>query len=300
MQNRNPYAAPQTNVTRGDSDVEEYGEIKMFSAQGRIGRVRFIGYSIGLSILVMLAFGIVAAVAALIDPTASLVVIGIGYIAVIVVQFLLTIQRSHDMNVTGWLSLISLIPLAALIFWFVPGTRGENDYGKQPPPNTTGVIILACVVPLLAIVGILAAIAIPAYQDYTIRAQVSEGLNLAAGPKAAVAEAYLRSRTAPMDRGEAGLPPAPTDTSGKYVESVDIAGGTILVTYGAAANSMLAGRVLGIQPYVTSDRAVVWRCGAGPAPQSAVAMDAGAPSAAGATDLEPRYLPSSCRPGFAP
>ncbi len=300
MPNRNPYAAPQTNVTRGDSSVGEYGEIKMFSAQGRIGRVRFIGYSIGLSILVMLGFGILAAVAALIDPSASLIVIGIGYIAVIVVQFLLTIQRSHDMNVTGWLSLISLIPLAALIFWFVPGTRGENDYGKQPPPNSTGVILLACVVPLVAIVGILAAIAIPAYQDYTIRAQVSEGLNLAAVTKAAVAEAYSRSNETPMDRSEAGLSPAATDSSGKYVESVDIAGGTILVTYGAAANSRLAGRVLGIQPYVTSDRTVVWRCGAGPAPQGAVAMDAGAPSAAGATDLEPRYLPSACRPGFAP
>jgi uncharacterized membrane protein YhaH (DUF805 family)/Tfp pilus assembly major pilin PilA len=300
MPNRNPYAAPQTNVTRGDSSVEEYGEIKMFSAQGRIGRVRFIGYSIGLSILVMLAFGIVAAMAALIDPTASLVVIGIGYIALIVVQFLLTIQRSHDMNVTGWLSLISLIPLAALIFWFVPGTRGENDYGKQPPPNTTGVILLACVVPLIAIVGILAAIAIPAYQDYTIRAQVSEGLNLAAATKGAVAEAYSRSNEAPVDRSAAGLSFAASDTSGKYVESVDVAGGTILVTYGAAANSVLAGRVLGIQPYVTSDRTVVWRCGAGPAPQSAVAMDAGAPSAAGATDVEPRHLPSACRPGFAP
>ena len=70
-------------------------------------------------------------------------------------------------------------------------------------------ILLACIVPFVVIVGILAAIAIPAYQDYTIRAQVSEGLNLAAGPKAAVAEAYSRStRAAPVDRSEAGLSPA--------------------------------------------------------------------------------------------
>jgi len=299
MQNRNPYAAPRTNVARGDAP-EDYGELKVFSAQGRLGRVRYIGYTMGVSLLMAIVIGIAAGLATLADPSVAAIVAVIGYVVMIVVQFLLTIQRSHDMNVTGWLSLISLIPLATLVFWFVPGTRGENNYGKQPPPNTAGVIVLACIVPFVSVIGILAAIAIPAYQDYTIRAQVSEGLNLAAGPKAAVAEAYLRSRAAPVDRSEAGLPPEATDTSGKYVESVDIAGGTILVTYGSEANSVIAGRVLGIQPYVTSDRTVVWRCGAGPAPQGAVAMDAGAPSAAGATDVDARHLPSACRPGFAP
>jgi uncharacterized membrane protein YhaH (DUF805 family)/Tfp pilus assembly major pilin PilA len=296
MQTRNPYAAPQTNVTPGDRNVEEYGEIKMFSAQGRLGRVRYIGYSVGLSIVVMLAVGILAALAALIDPTATIAVMGIGYLAVVVVQFLLTIQRSHDMNVTGWLSLISLIPLGVLVFWFVPGTRGENDYGLPPPPNTTGVVVLACLLPLVGIVGILAAIAIPAYQDYTIRAQISEGLNLAAATKAAVAETYLRTREAAVDRSAAGLSPAATDTRGTYVESIDVAGGTVLVTYGAAANSVIAGRILGLQPYVTTDKALLWRCGAGPAPQGAVPSDAGAPSAGGATDIDPRHLPSSCRP----
>ena len=49
MQDRNPYAAPQTNVTRGDGP-EEYGEIKVFSASGRLGRVRYIGYSVGLEL----------------------------------------------------------------------------------------------------------------------------------------------------------------------------------------------------------------------------------------------------------
>ncbi|RPI61988.1 MAG: hypothetical protein EHM50_04750, partial [Lysobacterales bacterium] len=136
-----------------------------------------------------------------------------------------------------------LIPLAALVFWFVPGTRGENDYGKQPPPNGVGVILLGCILPI-AFVGMMAAIAIPAYQDYTIRAQVSEGLNLAAAAKAAVAETYLRTNEAAVDRSAAGMSPAATDTSGKYVESVDVAGGTVLVTYGAEANPTIAGRVL--------------------------------------------------------
>jgi len=296
MQNRNPYAAPQANVTRGDNNVEEYGEVKVFSPAGRLGRLRYIGYTFGLTILIGILIGIASGLVAVADPTAAVVVAGLGYIAIIAVQFLLTIQRSHDMNMTGWLSLVSLIPLAVLVFWIVPGTPGENDYGKPPPPNSAGVVILACLLPFVMIGGILAAIAIPAYQDYTIRAQISEGLNLAAGPKAAVAEAFMRGGVAPSDRSEAGLSADAGDTSGSYVSSIDVVGGTLVVTYSDEANSMIAGKVLGMQPYVSSDRDVVWRCGEGAAPQGAVAMDPRAPAAADATEIEARYLPSACRP----
>ena len=172
--NRNPYAASKTNVTGGDADVEEYGEVRLFGVSGRIGRVRFIAYSIALSLIVFLAVAIVAGVVALADTDAAIVVGVIGYLAIFVIQFLPAIQRSHDMNVTGWLWLISLIPLGALVFLLVPGTRGENNYGKPPPPNTTGAVVLACIVPVIMIVGILAAIAIPAYQDYTQRVAGSE------------------------------------------------------------------------------------------------------------------------------
>src|SRR5687767_197575 len=108
MQNRNPYAAPQTNVARGET-AEEYGEIKVFSAQGRLGRVRYIGYTTGVTLLMAIVVGIAAGLATVADPTVAVLVAGAGYVAIIVVQFMLTIQRSHDMNVTGWLSLISLI-----------------------------------------------------------------------------------------------------------------------------------------------------------------------------------------------
>jgi uncharacterized membrane protein YhaH (DUF805 family) len=168
MQNRNPYAAPRTNVSRPDSE-EEYGDIKVLSAQGRIGRVRYIGYSFGLTFLIAMLIALVSAA----SPGLGVVVAGVGYIALLVVQVLLTIQRSHDMNVTGWLCLISLIPLAGLIFLFAPGTRGENNYGKPPPPNTTGAVVLACILPMIVIVGIVAAVAIPAYQDYAERAAAS-------------------------------------------------------------------------------------------------------------------------------
>jgi type IV pilus assembly protein PilA len=298
MQNRNPYAAPQTNVARGESAVEEFGDVKVFSVSGRIGRVRYIAHSIGLSLLVMILAVLLAGMASIADESAAIAIVVIGYIAMYAIVFVPGIQRSHDMNVTGWLSLISLIPLGVLVFWFVPGTRGENDYGKQPPPNTVGAIVLACIVPVfMFVVGILAAIAIPAYQDYTIRAQVSEGLNLASQPKAAVADVFRRTGAAPADRLDAGMSPDATDSGGQYVESVDIAGGTIVVTYSASANSIIAGRLLAMQPYTLEDNTVVWRCGAAASPgPDAVPMDRSAPTAAEVTNIEPRHLPSACRP----
>jgi type IV pilus assembly protein PilA len=198
------------------------------------------------------------------------------------------------MNVTGWLSLIQLVPFGPLVFCVVPGTRGENNYGKQPPPNGVGVILLACLMPFLFFGGILAAIAVPAYQDYTIRAQVSEGLNLAAGVKVAVADAFERTGAAPVDRLEAGLSADPTDTAGLYVDSVDVANGTIVVTYGPNASAAIAGGSLALRPYVMPDRAVAWRCAQGPVPEGATAMDANATRFT--TDMMTVYLPSACRP----
>ena len=121
---------------------------------------------------------------------------------------------------------------------------------------------------VVAIIGILAAIAIPAYQDYTIRAQVSEGMNLAAAAKAAVAETFLNRGTAPANRTVAGMSANVTDTNGKYVTQVssherrDHKSRTALE---ANAGDRRARRS-SIVPYVTPDDSVAWRCGAAPVP----------------------------------
>ncbi len=150
---------------------------------------------------------------------------------------------------------------------------------------------------VVAIIGILAAIAIPAYQDYTIRAQVSEGMNLAAAAKAAVAESFLNRGTAPANRTAAGMSATATDTSGKYVTGVNVTNGTIIVSYGNEANSQINALTLEIVPYVTADRSVAWRCGGANVPANTTIMNGAAYSGgtlAGNNYI--KYLPSACRP----
>ena len=153
---------------------------------------------------------------------------------------------------------------------------------------------------VVAIIGILAAIAIPAYQDYTIRAQVSEGLNLAAAAKAAVAETFLNRGVAPVNRQVAGMSANAGDTQGKYVQSVQVANGAITVTYGNEANQAINGATLGLTPYLSGDNSVIWDCAAALAPSGAgTRMMPGAadtPGSLGSTAALNKYLPASCRP----
>jgi type IV pilus assembly protein PilA len=110
---------------------------------------------------------------------------------------------------------------------------------------------------VVAIIGILAAIAIPAYQDYTIRAQVTEGLNLAAAAKAAVAETFAQRGTWPVANVNAGLSAAASIT-GKYVTSVTVATGGITIAYGDQANAAIGTKTLGLRPGRSVNNDVVW------------------------------------------
>ena len=143
---------------------------------------------------------------------------------------------------------------------------------------------------VVAIIGILAAIAIPAYQDYTIRAQVSEGMTLAAAAKAAVAETYLNTGIAPANRSEAGMSANATDTFGKYVTQVNIDDGTIEITYGNDVNAAINTDTVTLEPYVTADNSVTWVCG-NASSVGGTAMGNGSAT----TSLDTRYLPAACR-----
>ncbi len=145
---------------------------------------------------------------------------------------------------------------------------------------------------VVAIIGILAAVAIPAYQDYTIRAQVSEGLSLAAGAKTAITESYLNTGTVPADRTAAGMSATATDTQGQYVTQLAVTTGEITVTYGNNANSKINGMTLVMTPYASADGSLSWQCSSlsnGPAPTGT------ALSTPTAGTLLSQYAPSQCR-----
>ena len=153
---------------------------------------------------------------------------------------------------------------------------------------------------VVAIIGILASIAIPAYQDYTIRAQVSEGFSLAAAAKVAVAEDFLNEGVPPVNRTDAGMTANATDTSGKYVVSVAIANGVITITYGNEANAQITAagtNTVTLTPYESTDLSVIWRCAYAPAPAGAALLgtSGGAATAYVAPGILPQYLPAACR-----
>ncbi len=111
---------------------------------------------------------------------------------------------------------------------------------------------------VVAIIGILAAIAIPAYQDYTIRAQVSEGLNLGGGAKTAVSEYYQDRGAWPTDNNEAGLSVS-TTIIGKYVAGVAVASNVVTVTYGVDAHATISGSTL-LLTATDNTGSIGWAC----------------------------------------
>jgi type IV pilus assembly protein PilA len=142
---------------------------------------------------------------------------------------------------------------------------------------------------VVAIIGILAAIAIPAYQNYTIRAQVTEGLTLADGWKTAIAEYYANTGNWPSQGNLAGT----AVSAGKYESSVNVSVGVITITYGQQANKNISGSTLALTPMTDTNNDVLWLCGNSAQP---TAGGASIPTGVtqGTTNVSPQYLPTAC------
>jgi uncharacterized membrane protein YhaH (DUF805 family) len=171
----NPYAAPNAAVADTHADHAGVGTLNLWSARGRIGRLRYVAWGTGAYLL----FGVVLAMVPLLLGSRARgtgeALIGLLVIPMVVLWTFWAIQRAHDMDRSGWQVLLMLIPVIGIIWTFIwlfgRGTPHANRYGPPPPPNSLGVKILGTVFPALVIIGILAAVALPAYNDYVKRAQ---------------------------------------------------------------------------------------------------------------------------------
>ncbi|HGI8326941.1 TPA: pilin [Neisseria meningitidis] len=147
---------------------------------------------------------------------------------------------------------------------------------------------------VIAIVGILAAVALPAYQDYTARAQVSEAILLAEGQKSAVTEYYLNHGIWPKNNTSAGVASTPSDIKGKYVKEVTVANGVITATMlSSGVNKEIQGKKLSLWAK-RQDGSVKWFCGQ-PVKRDATGAKADDVTADSDKQIDTKHLPSTCR-----
>ena len=126
---------------------------------------------------------------------------------------------------------------------------------------------------VVAIIGILAAIALPAYQDYVARSQMSEAMMLMGGAKTAVAENWMQTGSMPADNTEAGLS-QPASISGKYVAQVEVTTDGIVATMNTSCATPIQGKTLTLTP-TNKGGSIAWLC---------------------ESDADAKYLPAACRP----
>ena len=144
---------------------------------------------------------------------------------------------------------------------------------------------------VVAIIGILAAIALPAYQDYTIRAQMVEGITMTNALKPKIAEFYEYKGRFPKDNNEAGLPEGKY-IIGNYVKGMTVEDGAIHIELGNKINSRLKGKILTLRPQYVKESHITplaWLCG------NSSVVEKMTVAGSNKTDVKAAYLPAACR-----
>lgn len=181
MVQANPYAAPTSDLIV--ESTADFSDSVVFSFNSRAGRLRYLARVSLFTVATYFVLGLILVVALAgqnPDSSGAGVMLGYGVVIVgsVVFGLMFATQRLHDLNQTGWLSVLMFIPLAnvvlGLYLLFARGTEGENNYGPPPPPNSLAIKLAALIFPVIFVIGILAAIAIPAYQEYAIRAEQAQ------------------------------------------------------------------------------------------------------------------------------
>jgi type IV pilus assembly protein PilA len=144
---------------------------------------------------------------------------------------------------------------------------------------------------VVGIIGILAGISLPAYQDYTIRSQIAEAMLLAAELKDDVRDVYKHTGRFPADNRAAGLPLA-KHLIGNYVKDIEVENGALHIRLGNKANKAIAGKVLTLQPLIVAENPtspISWNCGSSEPPEGMKAVGKNR------TDVNRQLLPFACR-----
>jgi len=157
----NPYAAPKAAVF--DEDDERFAEaLNPYSAEGRIGRLRYLAWSMASWLVVGIPLFVVTSILAKISSSLSflgVLLFVVGAVALIVCSFRFAIQRLHDLGLSGWWVLLHFVPLIGSFLPFVlmlaPGSSKRNLYGPPPPPNSLAVQFLAALWLLPIVFGLL-------------------------------------------------------------------------------------------------------------------------------------------------
>lgn len=168
--------------------------------------------------------------------------------------------------------------------------------------KTQGGFTLIELMIVVAIIGILAAIAIPAYTRYTIRAQLADGMQLASAVKTPVLQTFLDTGNAPANRSAAGLSADPQESSSNYVAQIDVIDGRIEITYGGDSAAQISGETLSLTPYETPEGGIVWRCGWADVPTgdgadlNLMGFAGANPASYQVPSIDVQLVPASCQP----
>jgi len=175
----NPYESPLTS--EGLTQLGSY-KPKIFTTRGRIGRLRYLAYSMIYNFIIMFLMGIVSAILipllANSDSGGAMVIMMVLiYVPVIFTFFIVARRRLHDLDQSGWLTLLMIVPLINMVFGlyllFGAGSPETNKYGPPPQANSALEIIIGLIAPIV-IIGILTAVAIPSYQQYVEKAKQAQ------------------------------------------------------------------------------------------------------------------------------
>jgi len=173
MDETNRFAPPTAAV---DDVAQAYGvqPVRLWPPNGRIGRLRLLAYGLGVYVVFIAVSAALGALVGVMNggETIATVFGVLSFVVYLVALVALLIQRSHDMDLSGWWTIAAFIPLVGLFWVFKGGTRGVNRWGAPPPPNGLAVRIFGLLLPILFVVGVVAAIALPAFQTYTMRGSV--------------------------------------------------------------------------------------------------------------------------------